>query len=361
MPQDADRDRFVARIEARRRWAWRAARLRRLAGASRPMQAMVYDATFRDDAEAVAFHYAVKNDHLPDLETPVWLNEKVRWQFLHHPNPLMSLAADKLAVRDYLAWVGASVAAPGLIACGLRPDDLPVADLPERFVLKSTYGSGQVHIEDGRRTVDRAALRDMVAGWAGFDQWRHTGELHYRGLPKRWLVEEYVEARRRKYEYKVFCTLGEPVFVMVITERDEDGRYRRALYDLSWRPLAFTTRGIEPDPRPVPRPEDLERVLEEARRLSADFLHVRVDFMKFDDRLVFSELTFASLAARIPYEPLMVNAILGEMMDLRHAPELLRRGRRIVAELQGGAGIGRTGLGAAAPVAAEEARRERVA
>ena len=44
-------------------------------------------------------------------------------------------------------------------------------------------------------------------------------------------------------------------------------------------------------------------MLAEARRLSEDFLHVRVDFLKFDGRLYFSELTFANLAARQPFMP----------------------------------------------------------
>ena len=74
-------------------------------------------------------------------------------------------------------------------------------------------------------------------------------------------------------------------------------------------------------------------MLEEARRLSEDFLHVRVDFLRCDGRLVFSELTFAGGAARNPFDPLPLNLMLGEMMDLSRAPELLARGRGIAAEL----------------------------
>jgi hypothetical protein len=120
MPQaGADRNAFVARIERRRSLVYRLGRLRRrLGGAARPLETEVYDRTFRSDAEAVAYHYARHNDHLPDLDDPVWLNEKIRWQFLHHPNPLMTLAADKIAVRDYLAFKGARIAPPALIAVG---------------------------------------------------------------------------------------------------------------------------------------------------------------------------------------------------------------------------------------------------
>ena len=75
-------------------------------------------------------------------------------------------------------------------------------------------------------------------------------------------------------------------------------------------------------------------MLAEARRLSEDFLHVRVDFLRFDGRLVFSELTFANLAAGVPFAPKWMNRELGSMMDLRRAPGYLERGHRIAEHLR---------------------------
>ena len=212
MPRiDASRDAFVARFDHRRRWAYRRARIRGLiAGSSKPPQAEIYDATFRSDAEAVAYHYAVANDHVPDFDAPAWVNEKVRWQFLHHPNPLMSLAADKIAVRDYLRFKGCGIAPPEFIAAGHDPRPLLEIDLPRHFALKSAYGSGQNHLEEGAEPTARSALAAKVRAWSDWDQWRHTGELHYRAVPKRWLVEEYVPCRHGQVEYKFFCIMGEP-------------------------------------------------------------------------------------------------------------------------------------------------------
>jgi hypothetical protein len=334
MPQaGADRNAFVARIERRRSLVYRLGRLRRrLGGAARPLETEVYDRTFRSDAEAVAYHYARHNDHLPDLDDPVWLNEKIRWQFLHHPNPLMTLAADKIAVRDYLAFKGARIAPPALIAVGCDPADLQRIDLPGSFALKSAHGSGQVHLERSGACTPQRVLAARAAAWWRIDQWRRTGEMHYRAVPKRWLVEELVPAARRRLEYKIACFNGEPSYITVITERGPEG-YRRATYDCDWRPIGLRVRGLAEDPHPVPRPASLDLMLAEARRLSEDFLHVRVDFMAFDDRLMFSELTFASLGARLPFEPHAANAALGARMDLARAPDLLARGRGIVARL----------------------------
>jgi hypothetical protein len=351
MPQaGGDRNGFVTRIEARRTLAFRLERLRRcIPGTARPLEAAVYDRTFRTDAEAVAYHYARLNDHLPDLEAPVWINEKIRWQFVNHPNPLMTLAADKIAVRDYLAFKGARIAAPRLIATGEDPVALMRTDLPESFVLKSAHGSGQVHVERAGACTPPRVLAARAARWRRIDQWRRTGEMHYRGVPKRWLVEECVPARARRLEFKIACFNGEPAYLTVITERGRAG-YRRATYDCDWRPAGLGVRGLEEDPRPVPRPAALDLMLAEARRLSEDFLHVRVDFLMFDDRLVFSELTFAGLGARLPFEPLAANAALGARMDLDRAPDLLARGRGIVARLA----ARRTAPAVAPPVAVPE-------
>ena len=75
------------------------------------------------------------------------------------------------------------------------------------------------------------------------------------------------------------------------------------------------------------RRRGLDLLIEEARRLSRDFMHVRVDFLRCDDDYAFSELTFASMAARVPFDPPIVNEQLGHMMKLEHAPAYLELGR----------------------------------
>ena len=332
--QGVDRDAFVRRIERRRRWASRVCRAGRyLRVMNGPIQSAVHRATFRSDAELVAYSYAQTNDHLPDLDRPVWFNEKVRWQFLNHPNPLMTLAAEKIAVRQYLRFKGARILPPRLYATFDDPGEIAGFDFPARFALKSAFGTGQNHLEDGSRITPRAELAREAASWLNWDQWRCTGEFHYRGQPRRWLVEEFLPSRHGQVEYKIFCMMGRPLFILVITDRTGANDYRRRIYDCDWKPAGFHWLGSEPETSPLPRPADLDLMLAEAARLSEDFMHVRVDFLRCDERLVFSELTFASNAARIPLTPLDANVTLGEMIDLDRADEYLERGREIARRL----------------------------
>ncbi|CAN5643859.1 hypothetical protein BH23PSE1_BH23PSE1_06660 [soil metagenome] len=329
----SDRKAFYHRVERRRTIARRLSRLRRkFAAPTKSHLAEVYDWGFRSDAEAVAFFYARYNDHLPDLDNPTWLNEKIRWQFIHHPNPLITLVADKIAVRDYIAFKGATIPAPDLYFTTDDPAALATTPLPERFVLKPSFTTARVHIEDGAKPTPPHELAATAAAWSEHEIWAETGELHYRGIPKRWLVEELLPATRRKLEYKVFCFMGEPKYLLAITERSA-GTVKHVMLDCDWRRLPWKLDSSVQDDREVARPESLDLLLEEARRLSADFMHVRVDFLAFDDRLAFSELTFADSAAVTRYEPHALNVELGALMDLSRASEYLERGRAVVAAM----------------------------
>ena len=329
----SDRDAFVRRIDRRReatRWVVHARR--KIGFGSGPTQPEIYDGTFRSDEEAVSYFYALKNDHLPDFENPTWINEKVRWQFLNRPNPLMSLAADKFGVRRYLAYKGARFAPPEMLGVLNAPEELFCATLPARFALKSTASSGQNHFEDGSRIPPRAELVGLLQRWSNLDYWRHAGEMHYRGLQKRWLVEELVAPTDQIVEYKFYCLHGEPVFVLVIRGR-VGAKYDCALFDLDWKLVDFHWRGYTPTAANAERPRQFAALVDEARLLSEDFLHVRVDLMECGGRTFFSELTFSGGAARNPFMPLVKNVELGDRLDLASAPGYIGRGERIAREL----------------------------
>ncbi len=305
---------------------------RRVGLAQGPTQRAIYDGTFRSDEEAVSYFYALRNDHLPDLEHPTWVNEKVRWQFVNRPNPLMSLGADKIAIRSYLTYKGSRFMPPETVATGNHPEEFLSATLPARFALKATSSSGQNYFEDGSRGMARAELVAMLSRWNQLDYWRHAGEMHYRGLRKRWLAEELVGACDQIVEYKFYCLHGEPMFILVISGRS-GSNYNCALFDLDWKPVDFHWRGYAATAASTERPAQLATLIEEARRLSEDFMHVRVDFMQCGSRMMFSELTFSGGAARNPFMPLVKNVELGDRIDLGRSDEYRERGERIACAL----------------------------
>lgn len=281
----------------------------------------------------MSFHYVARNDHVPDFADPTWVNEKVRWQFLNHPNPLFQIAADKIAVRDYLRYKNAQILAPELYGVGSTPEEYLAADLPSAYVLKSASGWAQHRFVSGASPAARRELADTLDEWNLWDHWRFLGELHYRGIPKRWLAEEVIGPSAKITEYKFYCLMGEPQFFMYMTDRTDIG-VRCSLFDPEWRPTPFQWSGHPPTAdRPERVPAAFDRMLAEARRLSEDFMHVRVDFLECEGRVYFSELTFSGGGARNPFLPRIQNEVFGEMMDLRRADEYCRRGRAISSML----------------------------
>ncbi|MGB0497708.1 MAG: hypothetical protein ACPGID_05170 [Rubricella sp.] len=323
-----DRDAFVSRIRLRRLLA----RIGTLAIRNRAARrAAIHDAMFRDDAEAVAFPYALTHGHLPDFEDPRLFLEKVRWQFLHHPDPMMQLVTDKIAVRAYHRAVRATIPPPALIASGEDPDDLLGIDLPDAFILEASNGCGMNHIHMGG-PVDRRRLVSLVRDWFATEHWRRHGELFYRGIPNRWLVEEYLPADRERIEYTVLCIAGEPLWVSVLATMP-DGRKTRRPYDLSWRSVPIELVGFPAGDRAFPRPAFLDQLREDATRLGRHFFAARIDFLYHDGVFAFSEVTLSNNASVAPYRPVRMNAEFGERIDLARAPERLADGRRIAAEL----------------------------
>lgn len=320
---------LVQRIRKRQKLG---ARLFRFVPGAVRRERLIHNFTFRSDADAVAYPFALGQGRLPDFDAPRVLAEKVRWTFLYHHNPLMPLISDKIAVRDYLNFKGAQIAPPKLFATGWKPDDILRMDLPERFALKASNSCGANLFHTDPTPPDRKALRRQLQLWRDAEYWRRQGELFYRDIPWRFLVEEFLPSDQRRVEYKIMCFHGEPVSVSAISQRGPGGLQRSVRWP-DWSPAGFGTRGISSSPTPPERPEMLEQLLAEARRLSEDLMHVRVDFLHYDDRLVFSELTLSNAAMRGPIHPPEANEWLGSLIDLSMEAEYAERGRAIAKAL----------------------------
>ena len=217
----SDRDSFVRKIERRRdavRWVSHARH--RVGLAERPSQAEVYDATFRSDAEAVSYFYALtqrspagfRESHLGQREDPLAVSPP-------------SEPADEPRRRQDLRARLSALQGRGLLRVGDHRNRLDGRGARPRDPAAHASCSSAPRAA-GRITSRTAAVRRHAPSWSaklehwnGLDYWRHAGEMHYRPLPKRWLVEELVTPGDLLVEYKFYCIHGEPVFILVISDR----------------------------------------------------------------------------------------------------------------------------------------------
>jgi len=131
---------------------------------------------------------------MPNVADPVSFVEKCRAWYLRHPNPLMSLAADKIASRAFAKTWGATTPMPEILAVLEADQDITAAQVPDTCVIKTTDGCGaNMEIPPGTAASARQ-VRQFRRRWVGFEHWRKHAELHYRDIPQRVFAEEYLSA-----------------------------------------------------------------------------------------------------------------------------------------------------------------------
>lgn len=242
----------------------------------------------------------------PDLDNPATRNEKVLWMLLHADTTRWTLLADKYRVREYVRERGLGWMLNEQYGVWESADAIDFDALPDRFVMKTNNGYGDVAIIRDKHNTDLEALRRKFAHALKRRFGRMSGEHHYLRIPPRiiaekLLVQDPANEKTGLIDYKIYCFDGEPRYCVVVYDQRTPSDTTEELYELpAWKDrnaeiLGFD-RGGEKTHRFVPRPASLELMLDAARTLSAGFPLMRVDLYQIDGKPVFGELTLSPAA-----------------------------------------------------------------
>ena len=77
-----------------------------------------------------------------DLKNPKNFNQKLQWLKLYNHNPQYTIMVDKYAVKQYVSDIIGSEYVVPLLGVWDNPEDIEWDMLPDKFVLKTTYGGG---------------------------------------------------------------------------------------------------------------------------------------------------------------------------------------------------------------------------
>ena len=290
-------------------------------------QAFIYDNTFRNEIEAVAYPLARALGRIPDFAAPKTYSEKLRGLYLTYPNPLLSLAADKVEMRRYCEMVGTPIQPPPLLAVHDDPAKLDLTALPEAAMIKVSDGCKANILHGPGLPLTPFAYRFFLWKYWHIDHWRRHAELHYRDIPRRILVEEAILPIGKLQETGIHCAFGEPYLARTLPNY--------LFTPLGDGPVALATdKGKTPVPLSESCPAPLrDAMMETARRLSAPFPHCRVDFMYIGERCYLSELTISPSGFFKPHQTPGLEDLRGGLYDFTKLPETLAKGRRIAAKL----------------------------
>lgn len=234
-----------------------------------------------------------------NFNNPKTFNEKIQWLKLYYHDPLMTKCADKVAVREYIKEkIGEKYLVPCLGVWD-NPDQIDFNKLPNQFVLKVNWGSGQNIIVKDKSKLDVEEAKKKLHTWMKPENNNYFGafEWCYKDIQPKIIAEKYIEQMDGYLvDYKVHTFSGKPFLVQII---DRWETHKETIYAVdSWEKtsLHFTYPLLD---RQFKRTKTIQTINKLVSKLSKNFPYVRVDFYDVEGQVYFGELTFYPGAGRL--------------------------------------------------------------
>lgn len=255
-----------------------------------------------------------------NINNPQTFNEKLQYLKLHDRNPLYTKLADKYEVRKYVAEkIGHEYLIP-LLGVWNNTEEINWDSLPSQFVLKCTHDSGGVIICKDKSKFDIEKAKKKLNKLLSTDYYLAGREWQYKNIKRKIIAEKYmvdVETNDLR-DYKFMCINGKPIYMFIISGRSSD--VHSDYYDLNFNRAPFyQQRGLtsHTSDKTLPeKPKNFHKMIELAKKLSADIPQVRVDFYEVDGHVYFGELTFFDGSGFNDFIPEKYNKILGDLLNL---------------------------------------------
>lgn len=253
--------------------------------------------------EELELWYNEKTNSKMDIENPKTFNEKIQWLKIYDATLLKSHLSDKYLAKEYIKAVLGEEYIIKTLGVYDKFEDIDFDKLPDRFVIKSTHGSGQVIIVKDKANINKEEIKAKTEKWLKINFAYTCGlEVHYHNMIPRIIIEEYMEnITDDLYDYKIMCVNGKVELMWVDSNRFVC--HQRNVYDANWKPIHEEISFPE-NPNGIPKPKCLKKLIAIAEKLSSGFACVRCDFyILADGTIKFGELTFTSGSGFADWKP----------------------------------------------------------
>lgn len=268
--------------------------------------------------------YYYKFHKWPNFENPHDLNEKINWLKFYGDTSKWADLADKYKARDYVESLGLGDILVKLYGKWDKANMIDWDSLPNQFVLKVNNGCGDVLICKDRTKLEKEATVKLYNKLVTSKYGDVSGEPHYARITPCIIAEELLDITKQPIQssslidYKVWCLNGKPFCIWCAWNRRGHSA-DSGIYDTDWNYhpewSVFSRTFKEGDTR-LPKPQNLNKMLDVASRLSTGFPILRVDLYEVDGKVYFGELTFTSLGGFMDYLTPEILQKMGEMVNL---------------------------------------------
>lgn len=252
-----------------------------------------------------------------NLDNPRTINEKLQYLKLndYYDNQYVSMCADKYRIREYLRSKGLEELLPDLYAVYASPEEIDWDALPERFAMKCNHGCGYNILCNDKSELDVKEASKLVKKWFKSNYWKRFGEVHYRLIKKKIIVEEYLGDEIATYKF--YCFNRDPK-LLYISYNGEDGEKDKYVtyYDLDLKELPYELIPHERKHGDIEKPKNYALMVEYAKKLSSEFPFVRVDLYNVRGSIYISELTFFPTGGFMRIKPEGSDLVWGNWLQL---------------------------------------------
>ena len=154
---------------------------------------------FIPDKQMIQFQYFVKLKRKLNLEHPQRYTEKIQWYKLNYRNDSMPICVDKYRVREYIKSKGLDHILVELYAAYDRAAEIDFTSLPDKFILKTTNGSGTNIICKDKSMLDKEAVLEQVSAFLKQSSASAGREWAYSHVIPKIIIEDVVSLEDIKY------------------------------------------------------------------------------------------------------------------------------------------------------------------
>ena len=262
-------------------------------------------------------------------KNPRTLNEKLTWMEVYTDTSKWTEYTDKYEVRKHIASLGLKDILTECYGVWDRAEDIDFDKLPDKFVLKCTHDCGSTIIIRDKSKMDKQSVIDFLNKHVSVRYGYDSCEPHYTFIKPRIMAESLIEmdntdefSSETTVDHKIRCIDGKAQYDMVCYDRSlESGSGgSKTIYDLydihTWQPMRqyLADRGVKY--RNVPRPHNLERMIEIAEVIAKGYPQVRVDLYNVKGKIYFGEMTFFAFSGMNNHFTMEFQRMIGDRIQL---------------------------------------------
>ena len=257
------------------------------------------------------------------IRNPQTFSEKLIWLaiYRYRNNKIIMELQDKYAVREYVSKKVGKEVLNELFFCTDRVEDINIERLPDKFALKLNQGWATNYFCKDKSKINRKEFFQSLHRWnkgqLAYDlNTAKIGGVKLKGIHKRYLCERLMLDCNGNFpiDYKFYCFNGEPMAILVISDRFSDKR--GAFMSTEWNLISSLDYRYNRGTIEYVRPLSLEKMIKIAKALSQGFPFVRVDLYEFENRPIFGEMTFFPAGCIGMQETIIEGKTMGELLNI---------------------------------------------